>query len=141
MSAISYKLPTSIVASVSLEPPRLVVAYECIVKLEKLKSYGANWGGNKEKAVNSQACDQAMNFISFFAFWRPHVSLHVYPTAGGEIGLDWECEGKDYSVLFSGSGSEVLLLIDENDDHDVEKTFADNMELLGELKVLGFDGI
>ena len=116
---------------------RIVVACDLLKKLDEFRNFQANWGTYNEKAVKSVSCDQAEAFVSYFAFRQPHVHCHVYPTAGGDIGLDWELNGNDYSVLFSDAGIELLT----GDESDEPELCADVFELLGKLETKGFHGL
>jgi hypothetical protein len=115
---------------------------ELLKTLDKLRGYSDNWGTYGEKAVKRAACDQAENFINNFGFWKPTVKLQVYPTAGGDIGIDWKLDSKDFAAVFSES--EVTLLIDDdNDTCDdlVEHKFQAFADLWSALKSHGFSGV
>ena len=122
------------------QPPQVLAAYNLIESVEKFRGYGENWGTYGEKAVKSFACDQAIAFISVSTFLKPTVSLHVYPTSGGNIGIDWDLDSQSFTAVFTGA--EVRFLIDNGTPEEmVEQEYQAQADLLNALKLYGFSGV
>jgi hypothetical protein len=121
-------------------PPLVLAAANLLNLVEKFRSYGDNWGTYGEKAIKSSACDQSQHFISNFAFWKPTVSLHVYPTAGGDIGIDWDLGSQSFTAIFTGA--EVRFLTDTENATDMDEIeYQTEGALLSALKLDGFEGV
>jgi hypothetical protein len=138
------KIPTVAVPDQTFQPQPLKVmaAYALIERVRKFRSYGDNWGTYNERAVCESACDQAEHFISNFAFWKPTVKLHVYPTSGGDIGIDWRRGDTAFTAIFTGSDVQLLIDDDSSDSEDMQEyTYPGEVHLLYSLRSRGFEGV
>jgi hypothetical protein len=111
---------------------------DLINKIERFRLYRDNWGTYNEKAVKGVACDRARNFVAQFAFFKPLVRLDVYPTSGGDIGVEWKEDKRDYAAIFSEKDFRLLIDMPEaaTKVDMIEQAFDTEPQLLMALELL-----
>jgi hypothetical protein len=114
--------PTIATAQPHPQPPQVVCAWRLIKKLDELRDYKTNWGTQNEPPVSKKACDRAEHFVSYFSFSHPMLRLHIYPTPGGDVAIDWKLDGKAHTAIFEET--EICLLSDDD-----EFTYTNELEL------------
>ncbi|HEY9871762.1 MAG TPA: hypothetical protein V6D08_21575 [Candidatus Obscuribacterales bacterium] len=122
---------TDTVSSAGRQPARVMETAGLLERIEKFRTYGANWGTYNEAAVKPRACDRAAYFLSVFAFKHPLLALHVYPTSAGNIGIEWDWSGEEVAAIFSDT--EITLLRD-NGKEMKELMYTSPDKLLDDLK-------
>lgn len=105
------------------------VVEDQLEKLKKFSDYGENWDTYQSKPVNKVSCDRCRLFlIHLNNADRKAKSINVYPTANGDIGVEYKIHNTKYCIFFEKEGS--FLEID-----DLEIGYLHDLKLLERLGI------